>query len=164
MRALLAVLMLATPAAAQDLVFSPQQTEACLATAADFDARRACIGLSAEQCMAKTPGGYSTVGMTGCAALELDYWDARLNTVYGRMMSEARQMDAENKQYGGYAPSQADALRAMQRAWIPFRDTKCDYARSLWGGGTGAGPAGVSCLLHTTADQVLYLQASGLGD
>ena len=47
----------------------------------------------------------------------------------------------------------------MQRAWIRFRDAKCAYARSHWGGGTGAGPAGVECLMRETAEQTWYIES-----
>ena len=164
MRVLVLAAVLAAPAAAQELVFSTQATESCVAVAGSYAAWRRCIGASAERCMKETPGGYSTVAMGGCTAMEADYWDARLNTVYQQMMARARQADEENKEYGGFAPSQAEALRAMQRAWIPYRDAKCAFERSLWGGGTGAGPAGVSCVMYTTAEQVLLLQESGLGE
>ncbi len=163
MRAFLCLLLLAAPAAAQELVFSPRASEACLAGAPDPAARLACAGRSAARCMADTPGGESTVGMGGCLSRELDLWDARLNAVYGQLMDEARRADADNAEYGGHAPSQAEALRDMQRAWIPFRDAKCAHARSLWGGGTGAGPAGVDCLMRTTAEQVIYLETSRMG-
>ncbi len=52
----------------------------------------------------------------------------------------------------------------MQRAWIGFRDAKCGYEAAQWGGGTGAGPASVTCHLHETARQMLYLQSSRLGE
>ena len=52
----------------------------------------------------------------------------------------------------------AVALRAMQRAWIGFRDATCDYERSLWGGGTGGGPATAACLMRMTGEQTLYLE------
>lgn len=143
----------AAPAAAQDLIFSPNATESCLASGADF---RSCIGRSAEACMNDTPGGWSTVGMGGCYDRERQWWDARLNTSYGFAMEHARKADADN---GGFGPSQAEALRDMQRAWITFRDRRCDYERSQWGGGTGGGPAALACLMTETAEQTWYLES-----
>lgn len=149
----LALSVLAAPAAAQDLVFSPQATESCLASDVDY---RDCVGRSADACMQDTPGGWSTVAMGGCLDREYAWWDDRLNTSYRFAMAHARKTDAEN---AGYGPSQVDALREMQRAWIPFRDRKCDWARSQWGGGTGGGPAAIECLLRETADQTWYIES-----
>ncbi|MEQ9260964.1 MAG: lysozyme inhibitor LprI family protein [Roseovarius sp.] len=163
MRLALALLFAASPAMAQELTYDWAPTASCVAAATDYDTRQACIGRAAEACMEATPGGYSTVGMSGCTSRETDDWDARLNAVYREIMAQAKTADEENKEYGGYAPSQAEALRDMQRAWIAFRDAKCMYERSQWGGGTGAGPAGASCYLYETARQTLYLEASRMG-
>ena len=164
MRALVVLAVLATPAAAQDLIFSPAGTEACLTTTQTYDARHACIGTSAQQCMNTTPGGNSTVGMGGCLSAELDYWDARLNDAYGDVIAAARAMDAEMAEIGATVASQEDALRAMQRAWITFRDATCDYEYSQWGGGSGSGPAIAGCLMRMTGEQTLYLLGSRLGE
>ncbi|MEL7013069.1 MAG: lysozyme inhibitor LprI family protein [Pseudomonadota bacterium] len=163
MRVLVALAVLAAPAAAQDLVFSPAATEACLANTRDYDARHQCVGASARQCMTDTPGGETTVGMGGCLSAELDYWDAQLNAAYGDVIAEARATDAEMAEIGATAASQEDALRAMQRAWIPFRDATCDYEYSQWGGGSGGGPAIAACLMRMTGEQTLYLLGSRLG-
>ncbi|MFW2541723.1 lysozyme inhibitor LprI family protein [Primorskyibacter sp. 2E107] len=148
-----AALGLAVPgiAAAQDLRFSMASTQECFASEGTYDE---CVGASALRCMEENDGGYSTYGMGACYEYERAAWDAELNRIYQLAMERAREMDAEN---GSYAPSQAEALRAMQRAWIPFRDRKCDYERSLWAGGTGGGPATVSCLMYETARQVQTL-------
>ena len=143
----------AAPVAAQDLVFSSSATESCLASGADF---RTCIGRSAEACMNDTPGGWSTLGMGGCYEREWLWWDDRLNASYGFAMEHARKADADN---GGLGPSQAETLRDMQRAWVTFRDRRCDYERSQWGGGTGGGPAALSCLMDATARQTWYLES-----
>ena len=107
-------------------------------------------------CMTANQSGGSTVGMGGCLSKELDWWDARLNAAYGALMKREKADDAE---YGGEGiPAKAPALRAMQRAWIAWRDATCDYERSQWGGGTGGGPATVGCLMRLTGEQALYLE------
>lgn len=152
----------ASPAAAQDLVFDISHTLACLDRAGGSrDAQEDCIGRSAEACMNATDMGSSTVGMGGCLDREYRYWDDRLNRSYQRLMAEERAFDAEYGDLPG-AASRAEALRAMQRAWIPFRDATCDYERSWWGGGTGGGPATASCLMRMTGEQTLYLEDAGL--
>ncbi|WP_136441428.1 lysozyme inhibitor LprI family protein [Pacificoceanicola onchidii] len=153
---LIAAMSCAAPALgfAQDLSFSMATTEECFASEGTFDE---CVGASALACMEGDDAGFTTVGMGFCYEQERAAWDAELNRVYKDVMALSKQMDAEN---GAYAPSQAEALRAMQRAWIPFRDAKCAYERSQWGGGTGGGPATLSCLMYETARQVRDLRAA----
>lgn len=151
----MALTLLPGAAFAQDgLVFSPQATEACFA---EEGYAEDCIGLSANQCMTDTFGGESTAGMGGCLDAEWQYWDDRLNAAYGEAMAQAKSMDADKMDF---APSQAEALQAMQRLWIPYRDGQCDYVRSQWGGGTGGGPASLECLMTLTARQALFLESA----
>lgn len=154
----LALLLAASPAAAQDVVFDGTRIAACRVAPPGGDPM-ACIGVEASRCIDVTEGGISTAGMVACIGRELDWWDARLNEVYPMVRAEARELDAGA---GEYAPSQADALLEMQRAWIAFRDGRCAYERSWWGGGTGGGPAAMGCLLQMTAEQVIYLENAGL--
>ena len=148
------------PAAAQELVVRPQITQACELAAAERAEFEACIGLAAAACIDETPGGYSTAGMAGCYDRELAWWDDWLNQVYSERRDQARAADRDKPDY---APSQEQALKAMQRAWIAFRDAKCDHARSQWGGGTGGGPATYACLMDETARQAIYLRLSAMG-
>ena len=151
-------MLAATPVLADDdLIFSMSATEACLSDEKGAE----CIGLSAGQCMEDSQGGHSTYGMGGCLSLEIDYWDARLNAAYQALMTNAKKADLFTKESGGHAPSQAETLREMQRSWIPYRDTRCGFEMSLWGGGTGGGPASASCYLQLTGEQALYLEDIG---
>jgi uncharacterized protein YecT (DUF1311 family) len=111
--------------------------------------------------MERSPGGQTTVGMVSCLDRERAVWDGWLNTVYQQLYAR---LAVEDAQTPSYAPDQASALLQMQRAWIAFRDARCAYEASQWGGGTGAGPASVSCHLDATARQMLYLQSSKLGE
>lgn len=147
----------AMPATAQDLRFDLGHTLACLQEAVGPAQQRNCVGASANACMSATPGGSSTYGMTGCIDHELTYWDDRLNASYQRLRTREKSEDAEWGSAPG-AVSQADALREMQRAWIPFRDRKCDYERAQWGGGTGGGPVMMACLMEMTGAQTLFLE------
>ncbi|MBF9034218.1 DUF1311 domain-containing protein [Rhodobacterales bacterium HKCCE2091] len=148
-------ILAAAPALAQDLAFSEAATEACLADGAE--PRESCPGRSAGACIEDTEGGYSTVSMGACIWAEYQYWDDRLNASYQELVARSEDADAENAASGLAIASQEQALREMQRAWIVFRDTACDFERSLWGGGTGAGPAGADCLMQETARQVFRL-------
>lgn len=158
MRLVLVVTLMMSPAAfAQDLPFSPAQTEACLAQAGDGVERQVCIGLSASACI-NTPDGYTTVGMSTCLGRELEYWDGRLNAAYGALREIEEAGDAEMAELGSAAPKMAPALQEMQRAWIAFRDASCFYEVTQWGGGTGAGPAANQCAMKLTALQAFELE------
>lgn len=154
--AIAAGLLVTSGAAGAETVFSPRQTEACLAGGASADD---CVGTSAATCMDTTEGGQTTVGMSNCFNAEYVYWDGRLNSAYQAVMAKHRADDAELAELGGSSPSLADALRNMQRAWIPWRDAACGYERDLWGNGTGSGPAQLACLMEMTADRALALEA-----
>lgn len=146
-----------TVAATAQVQFSIADTEACL-VGAENSARMQCVGKGAKSCMNSTTDGGTTYGMTLCLSEEHDYWDARLNAAYSALRTVNTTADAEMKEIGSTAPEQAPALQKMQRAWIAYRDASCKYERSWWGGGTGAGPAGVDCVLKLTAQQALYLE------
>ena len=157
LRAVVLAAVIASPVAAQDLPFDPAPIEACLADV-EGDAKRACIGLAADPCT-QTPDGYTMVGMGFCFGKERDWWDARLNAAYTELRALHAKQDEENASYGLKLPKVADALRDMQRAWIDYRDSACDYERSQWGGGTGGGPATSRCQMQMTGEQALALEA-----
>ncbi|MCH2075348.1 MAG: DUF1311 domain-containing protein [Rhodobacteraceae bacterium] len=145
----------ATSAQAQSLNFDASATTSCVLEKGPGPEALICIGRSAEICMNTSPGGGSTVGMSGCLNGEFEFWDAELNKAYQRVLANAKEVDAEG--YGPPGVSQEEALREMQRAWITFRDARCAYEASTWGGGTGAGPATADCLMEETARQTLKL-------
>ena len=156
MKALVALIALAAPVAAQDISYTNAPTLACLSEATGT-ARLDCIGASAELCMT-TPGGSSTVGMGFCLGRELGFWDDRLNADYVALRRAEIAQAKEMEDLGARVPSSPAALRALQRAWISYRDAACMYEYSTWGGGTGGGPAHTACLLSLTAEQALMLE------
>ncbi len=149
---------------AQEMTFSSDATEACLAETTSVAAKNQCVGVSATACMANSDGGETTVGMTGCLSSEWVYWDARLNTIYQQRRDQTKAIDAEMKEIGATVPSMAESLLNMQRAWITWRNATCDFERAQWGGGTGGGPATHACLMRLTGNQTLYLQHQWLGE
>ncbi|TQV69545.1 DUF1311 domain-containing protein [Aliiroseovarius halocynthiae] len=171
MRSGAVVLALTGASNAQDLSYSPTITEACeyaqgsdgIVSMGHTPAAIECIGVAAQACMIDSRIGGSTAGMSACFGKELDYWDARLNNAYSALMERLETSDAEMSELGSSAPKQVPALRDMQRAWITFRDAKCDFERSNWGGGTGGGPATLACLMQETAEQAFHLE-SQLGE
>lgn len=167
MRTLAAIMVIAGPALAQDPEWPPFDAalvDACLSQAqeragsADTPNYASCIGAASGPCMA-SPDGETTVGMSHCLGKEYDLWDAKLNASYARAMAGAEATDAEMAGMGSAAEKQAPLLKRMQRDWIAFRDSACSYEGSRWGGGSGAGPASVDCMLQLTAEQYLRLRA-----
>ena len=144
---LVAAVLLCGPVSAQQVTFHPDPVLDCLDDATTPSMRHACIGTAANLCMIDTQGGSSTPVMGACLNSELDWWDSRLNTVYGKLMT----------QYADQ-PGLAERLRAMQRNWIPYRDARCDFEFAQWDGGTGQGPALAACLMTATAEQTLVLE------
>lgn len=147
------VLLLVTPAAAQDFAFRIAPTESCLWDGGEGGDKLVCIGQAAGLCM-NQPGGASTVGIGFCLDSELSWWDAQLNAAYGQLMQAMR---AADEGLPVELAIQASSLRDMQRAWISYRDARCTHEASLWQGGTGSGPAYLHCLMVETAEQALYL-------
>lgn len=136
---------------AQEIIFDPGLTVSCIAA----DPGEECIGLSANNCIERSGEGLTTVSVVSCIDHELEWWDDRLNAVYQNLKARLTELDAGKP---GYAPSRVEALKDMQRAWIPYRDAVCLFEAAEWGGGTKAGPATVRCLMHETALRALYLE------
>lgn len=156
---LVSVMLCATaPAVAQDISYDFSKTTSCLAEKGNDGEAHQCFGDAAADCMEQSAGGWSTAGMIKCLGAEVQDWDKRLNTAYGILMTRLKADDAEMRALGSAAPSRADALKKMQRAWIPFRDSSCEYERSHWAGGTGGSPASLSCYLTLTATQAWSLE------
>ena len=160
----LVLILSAGVAAAQDLQYSNDLTAACVYAQPTLAGQKTCIGRSAQACMDATSMGNTTVGMGGCVSYELEYWDTRLNAAYKTQLAKAKAWDVEMRELGSSAESMEDALRNMQRSWIPWRDATCGFERAQWGGGTGGGPATYACLVRLTGEQALYLETSQVGE
>lgn len=146
-----------------DPVFSATDTETCVQ---DIQSRSPglsghavldCVGRAAQACMMQ-PGGDTTIGMIDCLGAENDYWDARLSAAHAALMTESARADADIAQMGSAAASRANALQAMQEAWIAYRAAACFHEQTLWQGGTGGGPATMACHMHETARHALKLE------
>ncbi|MFV2034695.1 MAG: lysozyme inhibitor LprI family protein, partial [Halocynthiibacter sp.] len=152
-------LLPASLARAQELMFSSAIAETCLADPGVTDRGdfTSCIGIAAEACMEATEGGWSTIGMNACMAAERVYWDDKLNAMYRTLLKSDAAEDAEAVRIGLTVPARAPALRDMQRAWITYRDERCEYVGTQWAGGTGASSATINCLMVQTGEQAIYL-------
>jgi uncharacterized protein YecT (DUF1311 family) len=151
---LAAVLLIAGPAAAQDAAEALPAVRACLAG----DAAQACIGAFAKECMAASPQGETTVGMTACTLAEADAWDQVLNELFGELVAGARGFADRDAQAGVPAPDLEALLRTAQRAWMAFRDADCAEEVAVWGEGTMRQVAGANCTLARTAQRVIELR------
>lgn len=157
MRFIPILLLLATPAMAQeDVVYDKGAVAACLSAAQGDTEAQACIGQEASACMDK-PGGYSTVGMVTCVNNEREDWDKLLNDNYAKLVAKAKERDKGTEQ-----PT-LPMLQKMQRDWIAFRDSSCRYSASQFMGGTASGPAAEVCVMRMTGQQALRL-GSLIGD
>lgn len=151
-----ALLALAAPASAEGLKFSAQAVQTCL----DDGGWQNCVGVAASACMEASQGGYSTPVMAGCMDAEREYWDGQLNVAYGDLRARAQLFDADPPIDGlPPRPSDTDALRDMQRAWIAYRDATCRYEELQWWGGSGASGAYIGCLMRLTGEQTLTLRS-----
>ena len=150
-------------AAWAESVFNADATEACVTDVLTNSTNRSsyavleCPGRSARICMTQ-PGNDNTLGMIECLSIESDYWEQRMAVALSKQRAAAEQGDNEKPLFRSNIPSQVESLEAMQKAWEQFRNAACLYEQALWLGGTGSGPATVSCHLHETARQTLKLE------
>ncbi len=79
----------------------------------DEGERRCLFNLVATPCT-DTPEASSEVGTANCYRVETTIWDDLLNENYKTLL-------------GTLDDQQAAKLRAMQRAWIAYRDTTCEF-------------------------------------
>jgi uncharacterized protein YecT (DUF1311 family) len=104
-----------------------------------------CIGAVANPCQ-QEPGGYSTAGMIECQSREWAVWDERLNSAYRKALKDSE-------------PKLAQAVTAVQRSWLQWREQKCKLPAIENEGGSIVGPLYTDCMMHTTARQAIWLEA-----
>jgi uncharacterized protein YecT (DUF1311 family) len=110
---------------------------------ADEGERQCLFKLVATPCT-NTPEGETTQGQSFCYQLERMIWDNLLNENFKNLIASL-----DDKQ--------AAKLRAMQHAWIAYRDTTCNF---YWDKiqGTMAIPMGAACAARETARRALLLR------
>ena len=97
--------------------------------------------LVADPCIEKNG---SNLGTADCYRIETVIWDAILNDNYKELMAAL-----DDKE-------QAQKLKDMQRAWIAFRDTTCDFYWFKIRGSMSV-PMTAACQLRETARRALLL-------
>ena len=119
---------------------------ACVKEHADDvdEAERRCVfALVAEPCTNK-PDGQSTFGTAECYRAEQRIWDAMLNENFRALRDELDK-------------AQRIKLRAMQLAWIAYRDTTCAFYNDKIQGTMAVGMA-AACVARETARRALLLK------
>jgi len=101
--------------------------------------------------------------MTVCATEDWKAADAKLNEAYKAAMAAMKQADSYLSED---LKGAADALRAAQRDWIPFRDKACTSYGFLARGGSMEPMLVANCKTDLTQQRTKQLQdlAKGLGN
>ena len=108
----------------------------------DKGERECLFKLIADRCIG-SPGSASDHVMADCYQIEGAAWDALLNENYKTLLAD---LDDE----------QAAKARAMQRAWVTYRDTTCGFYYDKIQG-TMAGFMGAACEARETARRAMLL-------
>jgi len=131
---------------AQSRAGSPKDVAAIRACAEKFveniteGERRCLFALVADPC-AKSRGGQ---GPTECYRIEQEIWDELLNENF-RTLRE------------GLDDDQKEKLRDMQRAWIAYRNSTCEFYYHKIQGSMST-PMTAACLARETARRALLLR------
>jgi len=108
------------------------------------EAERRCIFAIVVEPCTKTRIGQSSQGASACYHVEQDIWDELLNENF-RTLRE------------GLDDDQKEKLRQMQRDWIAYRNTTCEfYYHKIQG--TMATEMTAACLARETARRALLLK------
>jgi uncharacterized protein YecT (DUF1311 family) len=146
--AALLVAMMSTPTHAQTRKPTAQETTAIRDCAAKYrddvsEGERQCLfNLVANPCT-KTPEGASNLGTADCYRLEAGIWDDLLNTNFKSLLDTLDD-------------GQAAKARAMQRAWLGYRDTTCNFFMDKIQGSMAIS-MGAACIARETARRALLL-------
>lgn len=137
--------------------FGPVLTR-CYEAAVDSEAKAACMGEMATECMDRQDGGHTTLGMTYCLNAEAVVWDGFLNAEYEATRDWAKAADVDEAEFFPEFAERADKLLQAQRAWIAFRDAECALDYAEWGSGSMRNIAHADCMLQMTAERTINLR------
>jgi uncharacterized protein YecT (DUF1311 family) len=98
--------------------------------------------LIADRCIG-SPGSASDTATADCYQIEGAAWDVLLNENYKTLLA-------------GLDDGQTAKARAMQRAWVAYRDTTCGFYYDKIQG-TMAGFMGAACVTRETARRAMLL-------
>ena len=111
----------------------------------------ACLGRTAETCMAREEDGETTLGMVSCLSAETEVWDNQMNVEYEATRVFFASMD------GADSGQRVDALLTAQSAWNTFRDAECAMEYSTMGEGSIRSIVGADCFMSLTAERTVRL-------
>lgn len=146
-----AVITAVSPANAQNLAAT--YGKALLQCYASDSDKLACLGRTAEACMAREEDGETTVGSVNCLSAETEVWNGKLNEEYKVTRGFYAGLDSDDD------GQRVEALLKAQRAWIAFRDAECAMEYAAWGKGSIRSIAGADCLMSLTAERTVRLAA-----
>jgi uncharacterized protein YecT (DUF1311 family) len=109
----------------------------------DEGERQCLFNLVATPCT-NTREGSSNLGTADCYRVEWVIWDNLLNENFKNLM-------------GALDNQQTAKLRAMQQAWIAYRDTTCNFYMDKIQGSMAI-PMGAACAARETARRALLLR------
>jgi uncharacterized protein YecT (DUF1311 family) len=144
----LLVAMTSVPTQAQTRKPTAHETTAIRDCAAKYrddvsEGERQCLfSLVATPCTS-TPTGASNLGTADCYRIEAAIWDDLLNKNFKSLLDTLDD-------------GQAAKARAMQRAWLGYRDTTCNFYMDKIQGSM-ATPMGSACAARETARRALLL-------
>ncbi len=127
-----------------------QPTAAEIKLVRDCAAKHADDGKGEEECAFKLVAdpciekNGSNLGTADCYRIETVIWDAILNDNYKELMEAIDDKGDQNK------------LKEMQRAWIAYRDTTCDFYWYKIHGSMSV-PMSAACQLRETARRAMLL-------
>lgn len=96
----------------------------------------------------------SQVEISNCLTEVAEAAAAALEVMYDIATKNAAELDSITER-----DVAVPALSAAQDAWRAYRDAQCDYAGSLFGGGSGSGIEVQSCRIELTRARVKELEA-----
>lgn len=105
---------------------------------------RDCLGTAAEACL-NSDQNQSSQNMADCIQPELLWWDNLLNTHLNTLRTRLK-------------PAQQEQLQQVQRQWVRYRDSKCQFDYDFFEGGPMQVPASAWCLMDTTAIRAIELE------
>jgi uncharacterized protein YecT (DUF1311 family) len=88
-----------------------------------------------------------TADLIGCLSKAQTSADVKLNAFYKTVLETLHDR-----------PDDVGRLRDAERLWLQYRDANCAAERGLYGGGSGASPAYLSCMEAMTRERTKELQ------
>jgi len=100
-----------------------------------------------------------------CAGEQYHKADARLNTIYRRLLETMQKdladaRDRKDSDLIKYSEQGIEKLRAAENAWIQYRDLHCEAARHQYEGGSMSPMIWGFCMAETTLDRIRELKSA----